>query len=586
MKPRARANTILAKTIAAILMAAGLSALLTVLVFNHYGRIVFSDLKAAEIEPRAKYIAAITASYLQGYISVEQYQNIVGSGYAVWDASIFVYNARGTLIAYPALEGEAGGEGALQGYIAGVLQGQRMVSPNTQNQVGVIIGEPVYSRFGNVIGAVFLIKPLREVTAATNSLVVALIVSMVLSSALMTVPVYFSSKGIVGPIRKMNAIANAMAGGDFSIRAPEKGTAEVAQLGMSLNHLSEALCATIGAVTFERNRLVTTLNGLGEGIIAWDANGDVEQSNPAALRLLGGGAAQGIEELPAFKALGASVRQVLQSCAPAEMDIAVHAGTLHATITPLGTQSQAEGAVILLQDVTEAVRLEKTRTDYVANVSHELRTPLACIRGMAEALEDGLVPKAADQKRYYGNILHETMRLSRMIDDLLELSRLQSGGVALTRRALLMEELVCDVADRFAESAKEKGLEIQTALPPNCPAAYTNPDRAEQVLVALLDNAVKHAQASGQITIEVQDSGDRLKIGVSNPGEINEADMPHLFERFYKADSAHTGGGSGLGLSIAGEVLALLGETIGAASENGRVTFTFTLAKANNGENV
>ena len=565
--------------LAVVLLTVILSAALTALTFNYYGRAVFSSLKAQEMVPRAEFIADMTAEYLQGYIDGKSYARAIGSGYRIWDASVYVYNAKGELFAYPSRGDNTQNLAALENYLQGVLGGRQLYSPNTQNNRGVIIGEPVFSEYQSVIGAVFLIKPLGEVSAAINSLLVALVVSMVAVTAIMMAPAYFGSRNIIQPIRQMKAIANAMAAGDFTVRAPEQGSEETASLGRSLNYLSSALSQTIGDLTFEKNRLTATLNGLGEGIVSFSPQGEPLQHNPAALTLLGLREGEAVKASSLWPALAKAVETALAGGEAPPIETEQGEAILRVTITPLYEGSQVEGAVMLIQDVTEAVRLEKTRTDYVANVSHELRTPLSSIRGLADALNDGLVKREEDRNRYYGYILHESMRLSRLIDDLLELSRLQSGAVALTKQPMSVDELIYDVADRYSKPAAEQGLSLEVSLPENCPRAFTNPDRAEQVLIALLDNAIKHAEGAGAIRLCAEDKGGRLEIRVSNPGGISPKDLPHLFERFYKVDQSHSGGGTGLGLSIAYEIMCLMGESIWAESGGGRVSFAFTLGK-------
>ena len=219
---------------------------------------------------------------------------------------------------------------------------------------------------------------------------------------------------------------------------------------------------------------------------------------------------------------------------------------------------------------------EKMKNEFISSVSHELRTPIASIRGLADALNDGLVKKDEDKARYYGYILRESMRLSRLIDDLLELSRLQSGTIAFKKQFISINDLIEDVADRYVSAAREKGLNVEIDIGEPY-KVYTNPDRAEQVLVALTDNAIKYGY-SGTLRFSAEKKGDSLYISVSNPGSIADEDIDHVFERFYKADKYHAGQGTGLGLSIVNEVLELLGERIWVKSENGTVTFTFTLS--------
>ena len=568
-------DTILRRIVVIILLSVLLSAVLTTAAFYYSGGRVFSGIKAKELRPRAEYLANITAEYLQGLITKETYERSIGRGFKVWDASMYAYDACGDLFAYPANEDSTVNKDAIAGLLQNVLKGESVYSPNTKNHAGVLIGEPVVSRFGNVIGAVFLVKPLNELNAAMGSLIYALIISMIASSLIMILPAYLGSRNIVRPIRQMNVTANAMAGGNFTAKAEEEGTDELVQLGRSLNHLSAALSATISDLTLEKNRLHAVINGIGEGIIAIDAEGKIIKTNSAALRLLGGSYADDITALPAYRQAEEDIGCVLGG-ETVSKELKVRDRILRVAITPLTDGGRGEGAVMLIRDITEASRLEQTRTEYVANVSHELRTPIASIRGLADALNDGLVKKDEDKARYYGYILRESMRLSRLIDDLLELSRLQSGTIAFKKQFISINELIEDVADRYVSAAREKGLNVEIDIGKPY-KVYTNPDRAEQVLVALTDNSIKYGY-SGTLRFSAEKKGDSLYISVSNPGSIADEDIDHVFERFYKADKSHAGQGTGLGLSIVNEVLELLGERIWVKSENGTVTFTFTLS--------
>jgi len=245
------------------------------------------------------------------------------------------------------------------------------------------------------------------------------------------------------------------------------------------------------------------------------------------------------------------------------------------------TSEEAPGTVIVAQDITAAERLEQTRRDYVANVSHELRTPIASIRSLAETLNDGLVKADEDRFRYYGYILRESMRLSRLINDLLELSRLQSGAIALEKEPFHLYGVVSEVVERMSLIASDSGIRIRNVW--NCKSSLTvksNPDRIEQVLIALLDNAVKFATDEGEIQVVTELTKDRMRalVSVKNTGYIPEAHLPHLFERFYKADTSHSDSGTGLGLAIVQEILSHLGETIEARNEGEFAVFRFTVS--------
>ena len=206
------------------------------------------------------------------------------------------------------------------------------------------------------------------------------------------------------------------------------------------------------------------------------------------------------------------------------------------------------------------------------------------MRGLIEPLRDGMVQSQETRMRYYDILLRETLRLSRLIDDLMELSRLQSGQLSLTTHEVDLGAMVADLADKYAYNAKAKKQSFRLLCEPEaCPRVMTNEDRAEQVLVILLDNAMKYTPEGGEISLDVLVQPDHVVISVSDTGiGISEDDLPYVFDRFYKADKSHSGAnGSGLGLSIAKEILTSLGETITVQSQLGRgTTFSFTLRRA------
>ncbi len=448
----------------------------------------------------------------------------------------------------------------------------------------IIAGVPLYNAdTGVAIGAVFITQSVTDTLQLRNTLYRVLFGIMALISASMVAIALFASRTITKPVNAMRSVALEMARGDFDIRADEDKPGELGELAASLNTLSSALSQTIDELKLERNRLRHVLDGLHEGIVAVGGDGAITQVNPAIERIFGDFDPSGLrdgyiqdEELWAdFDAV------IAESCTVARL-MHVDRRILRVTITPLdATDGVTEGAVGLFRDVTESERLEQTRRDYVANVSHELRTPVSSIRSLAETLKDGMISADEDRNRYYGYMVHESMRLSRLIDDLLELSRLQSGNIALKKRAVDVKELLYDVQERYAILAENNGVAFHLAGEREVPDAYTNGDRAEQVLVILLDNALKFTRPGGHITLQAIWDAEKVSLCVADDGiGIAPEDLPHIFDRFYKADKAHTGNGTGLGLSIAKELLSLMGEEIRADSVPGNFTrFTFTLQR-------
>ncbi len=224
-------------------------------------------------------------------------------------------------------------------------------------------------------------------------------------------------------------------------------------------------------------------------------------------------------------------------------------------------------------------KLEQTRRDYVANISHELRTPMASIRAMSETLRDGLITDDNKVQRYYDHILRESMRMTRLIDDLLELSRLQSRSVALQISAIDLMPVLSSCALTFEQLALDSGVDFSFECPQQLPVVMSNADRIQQILVILLDNAIKHTPDDGKVVLSAQVEEQLVRISVRDTGDgISPQDIPYVFDRFYKSDKSHSSGGTGLGLSIAKEVLMVLGETITVESQLGEGSvFSFTV---------
>lgn len=445
---------------------------------------------------------------------------------------------------------------------------------------GVTVGVPLISSSGERLGALFLIKPVNDIAEVSKSLVIVLVIASLIAALFMTVPIYLMARWLTFPIKKLTKAALVFSAGDLSERVETAGSIEVCELGESFNRLADNLQESINNLTIERNRLHAMLAGMNEGIVAFDMNGAFTKCNSAAAELLTGDPEAGIETTPEFAVIRANANEAIDSRQRTFANVNCGGSIIRISAAPVEEEGGSiAGAVVLLMDVTEAERLEQTRRDYVANVSHELRTPLASIRGIADMLNDGLVKSEEDKHRYYGYILKESIRLSTLINDLLELSRLQSGGVAFKSCRMELCELIYDVADRMTSSAEERGMHIAIDCPEGRCMAFSNPDRIEQVLISLMDNAVKHGTEGGEIRVELKDAGERWQVLVSNPSDIERKDLEHIFERFYKADIAHTGEGTGLGLAITEETLRLLDESIGVTSENGMIRFSFTVKK-------
>ena len=389
----------------------------------------------------------------------------------------------------------------------------------------------------------------------------------------------------VKEISQLRDVAVRVAGGDLNAHADESAPDEMGELGAALNNLSYQLSRNMYMLIVERNRLKHMLDGLSEGIIAIDAEGAITHINPAIShmfeqkRISIGLPDPRMKHVP-VEDVWKDFDGVIRSGETCTRNFTVRDSIIRLAITPIVDEiGSIAGAVGLFSDITQSERLERTRREYVSNVSHELRTPLTAVRALVEPLKEGMVTKEEDRMRYYDIILREVMRLSRLINDQLELSRLQSGGVAIQKQKMTLDDLIYDVCDRYQSIAEEKGLEliIENDLS-GVPSVWGNPDRVEQMFIILLDNAIKYTE-KGNVRVAVQWDEEKVSITVKDTGiGIAEADLPYVFDRFYKVDKAHSGKGSGLGLSIAKELINHMKEDVWVESTQGEGSaFTFTV---------
>lgn len=580
-RTRSRRNRSIFRRILVYLVSACLmTALLSVGIYFVTGGQLYANRIADELMPRAYAISRLASRLQTGQLSFDSFVDF--SLREQRGCRVFIYDSDGNLLMRTGRTSEPDSGAEVGAFVKRVFQADASVSSvRWTSELGIAVGVPITDNLERTIGAVVLTKPPVEVYTAMRGFVLALLAGSLSVAVLMVLPAYVLSKRMSDPIRRMTDASEAMAAGDFSVRADETADGEIGQLGMALNSLSTELDAKIHDLTLAQTRLTAILESMQEGVLAVDAAGKLSFSNNASLTLFG------VRDTDALRTSVLSVceeelRQVVSDGERRSQIVTLGERKLKLTISSSqGSAGAPPGTVIVVSDVTASERLEQTRRDYVANVSHELRTPIASIRSLAETLNDGLLKTEEDRSRYYSYILRESMRLSRLINDLLELSRLQSGSVALEKKRFDLAALIRDVAEQMELTASYSNIRVEydlngvSELP-----VFSNRDRIEQVLVALVDNGIKYATDDGRVKIDAVGEDGYAVVSVRNTGRINEKDIVHLFERFYKADVSHSSGGTGLGLAITREVLHLLGESIEAANDGDDAVFRFTLKKA------
>lgn len=375
------------------------------------------------------------------------------------------------------------------------------------------------------------------------------------------------------PARMITETAGRLIEGEAVILPEDMPGQEMREIARAFNHMSSTIARTIRELKFEKENMNLVLEGLNEGVVAVNANGVFLHVNSAARELLGENSAE-------FDALMEALRS-----GETEGRILKEQKVLHYVISQLpGDEEETfRGRVALIRDVTREERLERTRRDYVANISHELRTPLTSIRGLAEGLRDGMVTEEEDRQRYYNIITGESTRLARLVNDLLELSSLQSNPAAFDMEWVDPGELLWETHDLSRSLFEKKDIRFVCDMPEEeMPLIYSNEDRLSQVLTIFLDNARKFTQAGGTVTLGARKTEAGVEFFVQDTGiGMDEETKKLAFERFHQAETSHSGKGSGLGLSIAREIFKKMQVDIQVESSPGQgSTFRFVIPAA------
>jgi two-component system phosphate regulon sensor histidine kinase PhoR len=423
----------------------------------------------------------------------------------------------------------------------------------------------------------------------------ALVRATVAAGALLAVGVavvvgLFVSRRVTRPVREMEAAARRMAEGDFAQSVPVSGNDEIAALGVALNRTAVALREKIERLDDEQGKVRTILDGMIEGVVALDDRGRVILLNPAARSMFGvtdGEAGRPFLEVIRQKGLLDLVEEVRTLGAPARHELELGPPVnrvVAARGAPLGLGPGAPGVLLVVHDVTELRRLERVRSEFVANVSHELRTPLTCIKGYLETLLDGALDDRTHARRFLEVAGTHAERLDRLIDDLLELSNIESGRVTLAPMRLDLGDVVTSVAAMFERQAAQKTQGIDRSVPPGL-SVRADRDRLVQILVNLVDNAVKFTPEGGRIRIEAGPAPDgRVEVRVQDTGiGIPSTELPRLTERFYRVDRTRSRevSGTGLGLAIVKHLVQAHGGELRIESELGHgTTVSFTVPAA------
>ena len=429
---------------------------------------------------------------------------------------------------------------------------------------------------GQVRGIVRVAWPLTQIETSVARLRRTIAVASLLTALLAGLLALLIAGQLTRPLRNLTHLAERMARGDLDGRIPLSFPDEVGRLADAFNHMATEIQTQMKALTDQRNALTAVLTHMADGVIITDREGQVRLMNPAAAQLLG---------FPQDTATGKSlvavardhqVVEVWRRCQESDeeqseaVEMVGRGPFLQVVATPLRDTPQ-DGCLVLLQNLTQIRRLETVRRDFISNISHELRTPLASLKALVDTLHDGALDDPPAARHFLECMETEVDTMTQMVQELLELSRIESGQVPLRLEPAPVADAVLSPVERLQAQAERAGLRLTVDLPSDLPPLLIDVERVQQALTNLVHNGIKFTPPGGKVTITAAPVGDEVIISIRDTGVgIPADDLPRIFERFYKADRARSGGGTGLGLAIAKHIILAHGGRIWVESVEGK----------------
>jgi two-component system phosphate regulon sensor histidine kinase PhoR len=445
---------------------------------------------------------------------------------------------------------------------------------------------------GGLVGIARVALPLTQIESDVARLRWAVLVTGFFITVVAGLLTVFIAERLARPLRELTRLAERMAQGDLGGRIQHVSSDEAGRLADAFNQMGAELERQMAALADQRNTLTAVLNHMADGVIITDGEGRIELINPAAARILDLSSDRALGESFATVARHHAVIEIWQLCQSSgeeqsEMVEMLGQGPfLHVVGTPLKETLEGSAGrgghvscLMLLQDLTRVRRLETVRRDFMSNISHELRTPLAGLKALVDTLRGGALKDPPAARRFLDRMETEVDALTQMVQELLELSRIESGRVPLRLAPTAVVDVVGPPTERLGPQIERAKLKLKVVLPPHLPEVLADAERAREVVTNLVHNAIKFTPKRGKVRVKAVLEENHVVISVKDSGVgISAQDLPRIFERFYKADRARSGGGTGLGLAIAKHIVQGHGGRIWVESVEGQgSTFYFTL---------
>ncbi len=468
-------------------------------------------------------------------------------------------------------------------------EGEIMLN-SLNNHRTLVMALPVTSDADEVVGAVYIRASMESMYDQINDISQILYAGTFIALGLTAALGIFLSRTITRPIVDMKEQAVVMGQGDFSRYVNVYGDDEIGQLAETFNDLTDKLQEAHATTEGERRKLASVLMHMTDGVIATDRNGNVILVNRRAEEIFGkrqeelaGKDVTSVLGLDKFMTLNDLYR--FQDPLLLDFDAQEEEMIIEANFSTIEKDNGAEnGLIAVLHDVTEQERVEEERREFVANVSHELRTPLTSMKSYLEALQDGAINDPDIAPQFLEVTSNETDRMIRLVNDLLQLSKMDSKDYSVSVAEIDAPQLVNHVIDRFEMTTKNQDIQFKRRIPEEEITVQGDRDKLMQLMDNIVSNAVKYSPEGGTINVSLKQEQERLVVSVKDEGVgIPRENIPHVFDRFYRVDKARSRnlGGTGLGLAIAKEIAMAHGGNIWVSSEWGKgTTFSFSLPYA------
>lgn len=577
-----------------ILLVAFVLMLLTMLLFQFFEKYHVNQIEK-ELSETAKKVSSMMEAHSDDGLGEEIAFEIIDEPVGItiiYNEDHYIYSPRGstkidarTLLADPDLSKVLHSQAVVKKEISFSTLQESETGSRFENFI--VAGAPLYIA-DEQSGAIFVYQSLGVLKETSKQTTRLILLAAGIAIVLTTFFAFFLSTRITAPLRKMREAAFELSKGNFDTRVPFLSHDEIGELAIAFNQMDKRLKINMNVLRQEKEQLTNILSSMADGVMTFSRDGTILITNPPAERFLHqwhyDDHMVGTEN-PIPAELAALLEQAVSDEEEQTGELTIKGRYYVVIVTPLYTHDQGSvrGAVAVIRDMTEERRLDKLRIDFVSNVSHELRTPIAMLQGYSEAIIDDIAESEEEKKEIIKIIYDESLRIGRLVNELLDLARMESGNITLNYEEVDVGSFVQRVTSKFHTLARENNIKLINEVEEERVYFPLDADRIEQVLTNLIDNAIRHTEESGIIKVSLALSEGGITISVEDNGTgIPEEDLPFVFERFYKADKARTRGraGTGLGLAIAKNIIDAHRGHINVTSELGKGTkFTIFLPK-------